>query len=55
MKWGALTNYFPTNAKLKELNRLLPHDKRWHTVMESDKSVVVDGHPIIRKTAKSMT
>lgn len=55
MKWGALTNVYPTNAKLKQLNRLLPHDKKWHTVFEEPNQVHVDGVTIRRKTALSMT
>ena len=34
MNWGALTNIYPTNAKLEEMNRLLPHDKKWHLLYE---------------------
>jgi len=55
MRWGALTNVYPTNAKLQELNRLLPHDGKWHTVFESKGMVDVDGYSIRRKTAESMT
>lgn len=55
MRWGALTNKFPTNAKIKQLNKLLPHDGKWHTVIESERSVDVDGITIRRKTTKSMT
>lgn len=55
MIWGALTNFYPTNAKLKQLDKLLPHDKRWHTVFEEKNQVHVDGVTIRRKTAESMT
>ena len=55
MRWGAVTNVFPTNAKITELNRLLPHNKKWHTVFESENSVDVDGISIRRKTRESMT
>ncbi|MBL4817957.1 MAG: hypothetical protein JKY15_01820 [Deltaproteobacteria bacterium] len=55
LKWGALTNVSPTNAKLKELNKLLPHDHKWHTVIESPGAVDVDGVTIRRKTSQSMT
>ena len=49
MKWGALTNRRPTKNNLQELNRLLPHNGKWHTVFEHhDNTVAVDGH-IIRK------
>lgn len=55
MKWGALTNTFPTNAKLKQLNRMLPHDSKWHLVLEEKDQVHVDGVTIRRKTTESMT
>lgn len=55
MKWGALTNIYPTNAKIEEMNRLLPHDKRWHLLFEEKDQVNVDGITIRRKTLDSMT
>jgi hypothetical protein len=55
MKWGALTNVYPTNAKINELNKFLPHDGKWHTVLESKEMVDVDGITIRRKSADSMT
>ena len=55
MRWGALTNMYPTNAKIEEMNRLLPHDKRWHFLFEEKDQVNVDGHVIRRKTLDSMT
>ena len=55
MKWGAVTNFKPTNASIRELNKLLPADKKWHTVIESPKAADVDGITIRRKTAESMT
>ena len=55
MKWGALTNTPPTNAKLKELNKLLPHDKKWHSLFEEEDQVHIDGVTIRRKNLDSMT
>jgi len=55
MKWGALTNMRPTNAKLNEMNRLLPHDSKWHLLFEEEDQVNVDGVPIRRKTLDSLT
>ena len=55
MNWGALTNVYPTNAKLEEMNRLLPHDSKWHLLFEEKDQVNVDGVPIRRKTLDSMT
>ena len=34
MKWGALMNRAPTSGKVKELNRIFPHNGKWHTVFE---------------------
>ncbi|MBI2006022.1 MAG: hypothetical protein HYS75_01920 [Nitrosopumilales archaeon] len=42
MRWGALLNRAPTNKKVKQLDRMLPHDKRWHTVFEDQDTVYVD-------------
>ena len=55
MDWGALTNINPTNAKLEEMNRLLPHDSKWHMLFEEKDMVNVDGVPIKRKNLDSMT
>ena len=55
MEWGALTNIHPTNAKLEEMNRLLPHDSKWHLLFEEKGQVNVDGVPIRRKNLDSMT
>ncbi|HXV66113.1 MAG TPA: hypothetical protein VD731_02635 [Nitrosopumilaceae archaeon] len=55
MRWGALTNMSPTNAKIEQMNRLLPHDKKWHLLFEEKDQVNVDGIPIRRKTLDSMT
>ena len=49
MRWGALTNMPPTNDKVKEMNRLFPHDGRWHTVFEDDDHVFVDGVHVRKK------
>ena len=55
MKWGALLNKKPTNKKIEELNNLLPHNGRWHTVYEEDDVSIIDGIPIIKKDKDSMT
>jgi hypothetical protein len=55
MKWGALLNKKPTNKKIEELNNLLPHNGRWHTVYEEDDVSIIDGIPIIKKEKDSMT
>lgn len=43
MKWGALLNKFPTQKRVRELDAILPDDKRWHTVFDFKGSVYVDG------------
>ncbi len=55
MKWGALTNAFPTNAKIKEMDKLFPHDGKWHTVFEEPEQVFVDGIRIWKKNAEKMS
>ena len=55
MRWGALMNQYPTNAKLKQINRTLPHDGLWHTIFEAPNSTVIDGTEVRRKTTDSLT
>ena len=43
------------NKKIEELNNLLPHNGRWHTVYEEDDVSIIDGIPIIKKEKDSMT
>jgi hypothetical protein len=55
MRWGALTNAFPTNDKIKEMDKLFPHDGKWHTVFEEPEQVFVDGVRIWKKDAKKLS
>lgn len=55
MRWGALMNKMPSNKKVKEMNRLFPHDGKWHTVFEEEKQVFVDGVGIWKKDPKDWT
>ena len=55
MRWGALTNAYPTNAKIREINKLLPHDSKWHMLFEEKDQVHIDGVTIRRKSLDSMT
>lgn len=55
MKWGALMNYRPSNPELKQLDRMMPKDKRWHTIFQHDNEVNFDGKVIRRRSAESMT
>lgn len=43
LKWGALTNKYPTNARIDELNKILPHDGSIHQVFYGDKFNYIDG------------
>lgn len=54
MKWGALLNKQPTNKKIRELDRMLPHDKRWHTVFDFQDHVYVDDIRIEKEDKKSL-
>ena len=49
MRWGALMNRPPTSRRVHDMNRIFPHNGRWHTVFDVDDSVVVDGVEIRRK------
>ena len=55
LKWGALTNLYPTRQVYQKLDKLLPHDKRWHTVFDTPDSTIVDDIPIVKKSRESMT
>lgn len=54
MKWGALLNKHPTNKKIRELDRMLPHDKRWHTVFDFQDHVYVDDIRVEKEDKKSL-
>ena len=53
MKWGALLNKKPTSQKVKELDNLLPHNGKWHTVFEENDVSYIDGVPIFKKDSES--
>ena len=55
MRWGAVINMYPTNAKIKMMNELFPHNGKWHTVYEEENQVHIDGKTIRRRSAESMT
>ena len=55
LRWGALTNIYPTKSIVKQFDKMLPHDKKWHEVLNDLDCVWIDGHRIQRKTAESMT
>ena len=49
MRWGALMNRPPTSRRVQDMDRIFPHNGRWHTVFDVDDSVIVDGVEIRRK------
>jgi len=55
MRWGALTNLYPTNQNIKKLDQTLKHDGNWHTVFDTPTSTIIDDIPIIKKKPDSMT
>ena len=55
MKWGALLNRPPTNEKVEEMNRMFPHNGKWHTVFEEKDQVIVDGKRIWKKDPEKWT
>jgi len=55
MRGGVLTNAFPTPAKLKEINKTIAHDGKWHTIFEEPNQVHIDGITVRRRTEDSLT
>ena len=55
MKWGALMNRAPTSGKVKELNRIFPHNGKWHTVFEEKDIAYIDGVRVFKKDKESWT
>ena len=55
MKWGALMNKKPTIEKVKELNRIFPHNGKWHIVLEETDHAYIDGKLIWKKSKKDWT
>jgi len=54
MKWGALTNYYPSNNKIRQLHKLLPHDSKWHLVLKEKGGINIDGIPVEEKKAEDL-
>ena len=55
MQWGALLNKYPTNDKVKQMNKIFPHNGKWHTVFEEEEQVFVDGVRIWKKDMDAWT
>ena len=55
MRWGALMNMAPTNHKVEEMNKIFPHNGKWHTIFEEKDQVTIDGKPIWKKDTTKWT
>lgn len=55
MRWGVLTNQILNNAKLRYLKRIMPVDRRWHTLFEDENATYFDDIEIRKKTLESLT
>ncbi|HEV2193742.1 MAG TPA: hypothetical protein VGR54_09015 [Nitrosopumilaceae archaeon] len=55
MRWGALLNKYPTNDKVKQMNKIFPHNGKWHTVFEEEEQMFVDGVRIWKKDMNAWT
>jgi len=55
MRWGALLNKYPTNDKVKQMNKIFPHNGKWHTVFEEEEQMFVDGVRIWKKDMNDWT
>ena len=53
MKWGALMNRPPTNHRIHEMDRIFPDNGRWHTVVEDDDSITIDGRQVRKKDPRA--
>jgi len=53
MNWGALLNKVPTNESIDHMNKIFPHNGKWHTVFDEKDQVFVDGKRIWKKDFKS--
>ena len=53
MNWGALLNKVPTNDRIEYMNKIFPHNGKWHTVFDEKDQVFVDGKRIWKKDYKS--
>jgi len=53
MNWGALLNKVPTNESIEQMNKIFPHNGKWHTVFDEKDQVFVDGKRIWKKDLTS--
>ena len=56
MQWGALMNWTPQSAaELTQLDKMMPNDKKWHSIIRDNGETVFDDKVIRNRSAKSMT
>jgi len=55
MRWGALMNKAPTNNKVNDLNKIFPHNGKWHTVFEEKYHTNIDDKIVWKKDKKTWT
>lgn len=55
MRYGVLLNKKPNKAKIKYIDRIMPRDKKWHTLFEFPGQVCIDGKYIKKENVNSMT
>ncbi len=55
MKWGALMNQPPTSRRIYEMDQIFPSDGRWHTVLEDDTTVTIDGKEVRKNNPDKWT
>lgn len=55
MRWGALMNWHPHNAELRQLDKMMPNDRKWHTIIRDQGQTIFDNRVIRDRTAESMT
>lgn len=55
MRWGALMNKAPTEDKIRQMNKIFPHNGKWHTVFEEKEKVYIDDKLVWKKNPQSWT
>ena len=54
MNYGVLLNRKPSGAKLRYIDRIMPRDRKWHTLFEFPGEVLIDGRVIRKESMDSM-
>ena len=48
-------NKASTNEKVEEMNKIFPHNGKWHTVFDEKDQVIIDGKQIWKKEPNKWT